>query len=480
MEIRDKILQGNAIDVLRKFPEQSVDMCMTSPPYWGLRNYETEGVEWSDGWKGELGTEPDPDMFVNHLCDIFDEVKRVLKDSSTIYVNIGDTYGGTGSKGDYRDPKYEEGRNGQVESITQNFMPKCLIMIPSRFALEMIKRGWILRNTIIWRKPNAMPSPVADRFSVDFEYVFFFSKKKTYYFETQREPHKIESIKRACRGSISEKLDTNQYSKSNKQEHKGYDDMNGMFQRGELRSVHPQGRNKRTVWDISTTANPELHYASFPEKLCETPIKASCPLEVCKKCGTPRVKEYAKKEVIIGEKDETGKYKGSEVNSPGGRKHYISEQRKYKPNQKKIALFIKEHVGDYAENLDADFGEHTWRHWIRTDEGGASLPSPEQYEKLKSLLGLPDDYDKEMMTTVQVMVDDKGGKEEFIGYKQCDCGVEFVPGIVLDPFFGTGTTGLVAKKLGRDFVGIDISEEYIKIQHKRLKNWLHQKRLGEF
>ena len=156
------IYQGNSLEVLRKMPSKCINMCITSPPYWGLRDYRREG---------QLGMEKTPVEYINNLCDVFDETYRVLKDEGSLWVNLGDTYVNKGHKLD-------------------NYKAKSLALIPHLFVIEMNNRGWILRNDIIWHKPNAMPSPVKDRFTVDFEYVFFFVKQEKYYFEQQKEPNK--------------------------------------------------------------------------------------------------------------------------------------------------------------------------------------------------------------------------------------------------------------------------------------------------
>jgi len=199
----NKIYQGHVLDVLGTFPASSIDCVITSPPYWGLRDYGIEPVIWdsidsckhewgselitkqsggdiSKHWKGNLGLEPDFNLYIKHLCDIFDEIKRVLKPYGTIWVNMGDCY--NSSNGFVRcteDWKRGGRREGsESEKAISNISQKCLCMIPQRFAIEMINRGWILRNVLIWHKPNCMPSSVKDRFTVDFEYVYFFVKKK--------------------------------------------------------------------------------------------------------------------------------------------------------------------------------------------------------------------------------------------------------------------------------------------------------------
>jgi len=168
----NKIYQGDCLEVMKEIDDKSIDMILTSPPYWGLRDY---------GVNGQLGQEKTFQEYITKLCDIFDEAKRILKDSGTCWVNLGDTYisKGVGRHAGYNDPKYKNGRVGrkiEVNTLPQSIPEKCLAQIPSRFAIEMTNRGWILRNEIIWHKPNAMPSPVKDRFTVDFEKVFFFTE----------------------------------------------------------------------------------------------------------------------------------------------------------------------------------------------------------------------------------------------------------------------------------------------------------------
>jgi len=142
--MKNIILEGDALTKLKELPEKSINMCMTSPPYWALRDY---GVD------GQLGLEPTFDQYISNLCDIFDEVKRVLRDDGTCWVNLGDTYGGTGagqeksinSQGKFTDGQYfEQVKSRELKAQTTKHLSKCLIMIPFRFALEMQNRGWIL------------------------------------------------------------------------------------------------------------------------------------------------------------------------------------------------------------------------------------------------------------------------------------------------------------------------------------------------
>ena len=257
MEV-NKIIRGDALQVLKTLPSESIDCIVTSPPYWALRDYKI---------KDQIGLESDFSEYIKKLCDIFEEGKRVLKKNGTCWVNLGDTYytksGGaflndqlTGTK---RVKKL--GINKANEIRGRGLLEdKNLTLTPLRFAIEMQKRGWIVRNVIIWHKPNCMPCSVRDRFTVDFEYLFFFVKSKKYYFKQIREPHKEESIKRT------------------KHNWEGHREPGSSFFGMDIKKMcHLDGRNKRCVWSITTKSFKGAHFAVYPQELIETPISAGCP-----------------------------------------------------------------------------------------------------------------------------------------------------------------------------------------------------------
>lgn len=279
----NQIICGNAFKILKTFPDESIDCVVTSPPYWALRDYQLEPQIWDDGWQGTLGLEPTFELYIKHLCDIFDEIKRVLKKTGTCWVNMGDTYGGA------------QGKNqGYPDSETKALIPqqikmrgyaKCLLQLPSRFAIEMVNRGWILRNEIIWHKPNCMPSSVKDRFTIDFEKIFFFVKNKKYWFETQYEPYK-GPINRWGGNYFNYRVrDSEKKSKicpqfkATKEEIEMYPESQRAFLRNRNMRPNKKGRNKRCIWRIATQPLEikKDHFAVFPEELCKTPIKAGCP-----------------------------------------------------------------------------------------------------------------------------------------------------------------------------------------------------------
>jgi DNA modification methylase len=221
------ILNGDALTQLKTLETESIDLVITSPPYYGLRNY---GVE------NQIGLEKTPQEYISKLMDIFDECKRVLKKTGSCWTNIGDSY-------------------------DKN---KSLVGIPERFCLAMQDNDWVRRNTVVWHKKNCMPSSAKDRFTTDFEYFYFFTKSQKYYFETQYEPIQSDPNKtgwlKTGRGKWNDGKITNQ-----------------QFRDSEIKQSSAEGRIKRCVWSITTKPFSGAHFAVFPEKLIETPIKACCP-----------------------------------------------------------------------------------------------------------------------------------------------------------------------------------------------------------
>lgn len=453
----NQILQGDALAVLKTLPDELVDCVITSPPYWNLRNY---GVD------GQLGLEPTFGEYLEKMLTLFDEIKRVLKSTGTVWVNLGDTFNGSKRGNTNNAMKEGIGDMDLAKQEDKRIAPKSLLAIPDRFKITMIDRGWICRNDLIWYKRNCMPSSAKDRFTVDYERVFFFTKSERYYFETQYEPYSSYTIStndhRVPSSDIREGYDS-KYKKpylpgdkmpkfgGNKAAGYGnptysgkpwvprydskYNDMKGvntknnaaireqaridaaiMFpddiakQKEYIKSIHDHdsgntfGRIKRCVWDIVTRGYSDAHFATFPEQLVETPIRAGCPEFVCVKCGVPR-------QPII------------EHQTPP------------------IELTTNTRAKD---GVAAPFSK-----------GGVARGSGQK---------------------VQDWLNEH--PPQFKGLSDCGCGAGFQPGIVLDPFFGSGTVGVVALKNGRNFLGVELNPEYIKMAEKRLAPLLAQQRLA--
>ena len=262
----NKIICGDSLKILKTIPDESIDCVITSPPYWALRDY---------GVKGQIGLEDHLEEYLEKLIAVFNEVKRVLKPSGTCWVNFEDTYANKtkgGHKNKVQDNIFDSYTNRSVIpklSVKLDIPAKSLCMIPSRFAIQMIERRWILRNEIIWHKPNAMPQSVKERFTVDFEKVFFFVKEQKYYFKRQYEPIKNPNeLKR----KISNPFERHRYRKVLGRTAKPLDKI-----RHSQNEILKQGRNKRCVWTIGNGISKSNHFAVFPEKLAQTPILAGCP-----------------------------------------------------------------------------------------------------------------------------------------------------------------------------------------------------------
>ena len=262
------IICGDALETLKKFPDESINCSITSPPYYGLRDYHK---------KEQIGREKTVEEYLDRLINVFREVRRVLKKDGTCFIVIGDSYAGTSSKKEQRDPKYPKGRNGQNPSITQKvlgYKSKDLIGIPWRLAFALREDGWYLRSDIIWHKENAMPEACKDRPTRSYEHIFLLSKSPRYYYDydSLAEPMKEVSKKRYVRGRSKENKYLNENSGAKIQkinEARGY----GQYKGDNI----PQFRNKRDIWTINTVSFRGNHYAAFPPKLAEICMIAGCP-----------------------------------------------------------------------------------------------------------------------------------------------------------------------------------------------------------
>lgn len=254
------LIQGSALEVLKGLDSKSINCVVTSPPYWRLRDY---------GSDQQIGLEETPEEFIANLCDTFNEVYRILKDDGTLFVNLGDSYSGNNAIS-------TKSRKGFVKGIKDQMLKKnncvakrkSLVGIPAMFQLEMIKRGWILRNKIIWQKSNVMPESVNDRFTNDYEEVFFFTKNQKYFFNKLYEPYSEKTLHSFKDGKIP---NSHKYLEAGKSK-------TGMRDGREwLAVVSEKGRNMRTVWKIGTVGIKEAHFSTFPLELARRCVEAGCP-----------------------------------------------------------------------------------------------------------------------------------------------------------------------------------------------------------
>ena len=406
---RNHIYQGNCLDVLKTFPDESVDCVVTSPPYFNQRNYGTTKWEGGDSEcdhlaakmksrydyslenspiqnkKGDrvgtdapkykpicptcgakrvdeqIGLEESPSEFIGKLVDVFREVRRVLKKTGTCWLNIGDSYMSPGIKDD-------------------KIKPTEICAIPFKLAIALSEDGWFLRQEIIWSKQAFMPESCTNRCTKSHEYIFLLTKSQKYYYDyiAIREPVTLSSLKRAEYGWNCDRDFTKNASMGGEGIH---------TERMGERFVNPDGRNKRSVWTCNTANFAEAHFASFSQELINPMILAgSSEKGVCPKCGKPFIRIIEKGEVVEQRKPENGKLKIDGQN--GLRNGYV-------------------------------------RHEINTKRWQAS----------------------------------------------CECHEKPIPALVLDPFMGAGTVAIESLNQRREYVGIELNPEYIEMSNRRIKKF---------
>jgi DNA modification methylase len=416
--------QGDALEVLRGMESESVHCCVTSPPYWGLRDY---------GVAGQVGLEATPDEYVERVVAIFREVRRVLRADGTLWLNLGDSYASTGGHADTacNDRRGAYNLGNRPEHDYREFRqrpagalkPKDLVGIPWRIAFALQADGWYLRSDVIWAKPNPMPESVADRPTKSHEYLFLLSKSERYYFDAEavREAHATPEAKRA--------------TKTGRKAMAGQESIRA---RGNMEAADaerywsPGGRNIRSVWTIPTAPFPEAHFAVFPPALVEPCIKAGTSERgCCAECGAPwkRVVER------VGELDESRPQARRAIElarERGLTDEHLAAIRSAGITDSGKALVTQSGAGCNAERIEALAAE------ARTALGG---------------------YYREFLL-------DKGSTT---GWRPtCDHDAEVESCTVLDPFAGSGTTGMVAARLGRTSVLIDLNPEYVAMQERRI------------
>jgi len=303
LEVKDAVHQGDALEILRLLPDKIVQCCVTSPPYWGLRDYghrrwfdedpscqheevkdhgphhpgQVEQTKWKSAeaagkgqtattqeclrcgaWYGQLGLEPTPEKYVEHLVEVFREVHRVLRDDGTLWLNLGDSYANDTKWGGQTTGKHAAGLHGAPVGRgkrSTGLLAKNLVGIPWRVAFALQDDGWYLRSDIIWAKPNAMPESVKDRPTTSHEYIFLLTKSQDYFYDHE---------------AILEPFTNTVFVPT----------FDNTPRKGE--------RNKRSVWEINCRAYTGAHFAVFPEELPATCILAGTSEKGgCSSCGAP-------------------------------------------------------------------------------------------------------------------------------------------------------------------------------------------------
>lgn len=281
MEV-NKIYNEPCLETIRKMPDSFLDCVITSPPYWQLRDY---------GYDGQWGLEPTFQMYLENLWSMMDALMPKLKSTATVWINLGDTYGTQSGGMRVAQDNFEskEAKYGAYETplVQPKTIHKCLLLLPHRFAIGCIDRGYIIRNDIIWAKRNGMPESVTDRFSKKHEYFFFMTKTTKYHFDLDivREKHSTVSMERykyAFTGQLGGEGDNFKGMKfSNGRTNTKYSDGERGNWTGEKSTEgHINGKNPGTIsdfWDITTKGSKESHYAQYNDELLKKPVLAGCP-----------------------------------------------------------------------------------------------------------------------------------------------------------------------------------------------------------
>ncbi len=385
--------QGDAVEQLASMPADSVHCVVTSPPYFQQRDY---------GIDGQIGLEDSLDEFIENIVAVGEELRRVLRDDGSWWLNLGDT-----------------------------FAQKSKLFVPHRVAIALQDAGWVARMDNVWQKTDPIPNPVKDRHSETKEFVFHLTPRTDYWFDLDaiRTAPKPESLDRASRGyNGSKQRDTDRYpDRETESRLHNFD-----------RPIHPNGKNPGDIWEFATCNFPEAHFAVFPPELPETPIKGSCPPKTCKVCGTPYDREV--EEIPVWERDR------STIDRPQLQRA-LDRYEKSDLTQEHLEAARAKGFSDAAAGKQ------------QTGAGRNTKDVEQLAQEAKDVLG---GYFREITMTAYKT----GGWDQ-----ACDCpvvGDYTQPGIVLDPFAGAGTTLLVAKNLGRRFVGIELNEEYIAMAQRRV------------
>lgn len=436
-----EIRQGDVLERLREMPDESVHCVVTSPPYFGLRDYQTgewkggnsqcdhqiSGVRASDkstlnGGKGvgpteklkndgvpfrgdcgkcganridsQLGLESTPDAYVAKMVAVFREVRRVLRSDGSCWVNLGDSYVGGGgfsasapSTADSKSGKY--GSTGALKAggvpTGNGLKAKDLVGIPWMVAFALRADGWYLRSDIIWSKPNPMPESVTDRPTKSHEYVFLLSKSAKYFFDQEAVKEIATSTDDSLRDRDNTKLNNTP----------GRTRMGGLVTNG----YH--SRNIRSVWNIATQPFAEAHFATFPERLVDRCISAGTSEKgICGECGKPWVR-------VVSDTPEYAAFKESERDRKGTGMRSC--------NLETLGLT----VGTSNKSVSASRVTEGWR-------------------------------------------------------SQCDHMASPIPATVMDIFSGSGTSGVVAHRLGRNYIGIELNPQYVAMSERRLGGTIYQ------
>ena len=423
----NQIITGDCLEVMRDWPDNSIHCCVTSPPYWGLRDY---------GVAGQLGLEPTPDEYVAKMVAVCREVRRVLRDDGTFWLNLGDSYAsgkgtcynpGGGADSYVQDKeRYPLDRGNKSTLAAVGLKPKDLVGIPWRVAFALQADGWWLRQDIIWAKPNPMPESVTDRCTKAHEYIFMLTKSARYWYDA-------EAVKEKSAWCAADGTPLDSWGRKIKQKTSG----NGETSQGgrlgvptTLGANRTDGcRNRRSVWTIAMKPYSGAHFATFPPDLIKPCILAGCPDKACPECG-------AGWERVVERGTAPHPNRWSKTNDA---QQFSAGENEYGEGGGLGVAHTSTTVGwrptcaCYDDAYRAEF-QRTRNQRKRYQQDAADR----WFRRARKHPG-----------------DDSWRRD---------------PGLTFDPFMGAGTTALVAKRLGCNYVGVELNEEYAGMARKRVAN----------
>lgn len=461
---------------MAKLPADSVHCAVTSPPYWGLRDY---------GVAGQIGLESSIADWIRAMLEVTAAVHRVLRPDGTFWVNMGDAYaqGGRGPGGPAWDAGHNSNREARAAQKTMGdasrrppagVKHKDLLGLPWELAFAMRAQGWYLRGDIIWSKKNPMPESIRDRPTKAHEYLFLFAKSEVYFYDNEavREPYAPASLARRAFA------DTNVGDR--RSGHQPGTKMKPPEQDHAYLGSNPGGRNLRDVWSINSERFKEKHFATFPTKLVEPCLLAGTSEKgVCPACGAPWRRFLVKgapdidRQVAAGG-DDAGEYHGTSEKHDGAAPFRQSQNPSRGVKDPQNASEVKARILAGMRVTKAT----VWRPTC----GCSPRPTPREIVD-DATLTYPDEP-RCADPRCGHFRDSHGRDQSFCGHCKCRCfragdPYEPIPATVLDPFSGAATTGIVATRLGRRYLGCELSPKYAEISRRRLEEDLQKRTFQE-
>lgn len=481
-----KILFGDAREKLQEIPSHSVHLCVTSPPYWGLRDYCDD--------PREIGAEPTPDAYIANLVDVFREVRRVLRDDGVLVLNLGDTFSQTGGVRTYGSSDNQTGRGPSTAQRQFHAKPKDKLLIPYRVALALQADGWYVRSDMPWLKSNAMPESVKDRPTVSHEYVFLLTKSEDYYWDAwatrvlNGTPHasgngfkrearlSYQNSDGSARGSDESWEPAADGGRNYRTADMWFGSLDIMIEETEQRLAELKHLREHSGMVVDEDGDPLAlpvslvpykgpHHAVYPPKLIEPLIQAGCPHTCCPHCGKGWIRVVERYGMPSKDSKRPQARRAAELWEESGltEEHLVAIRavgladagkarvqmgNKNSEETLKLAKEAKEKLGGYFReflmptNAVEDQKQQERANGART--GGTE----------RVTLGV----------TRSIVCEDQG----FVPGCNCPENDGSAAGVVLDPFAGSGTTGQVATRLQRYSILIDLDERNQELQEQRM------------